>query len=471
MSKFVDLTGQRFHKLVVIRRVENKIKPSGQQETAWLCHCDCGNETVVTTGHLKDGSTKSCGCLRPGGQKGLIDITGQRFGKLLVLKRAVDDFIDVHGHHFAQWECICDCGRETIAQGRYLRSGKKTSCGICKLDEEFQNQTTIGDNGRVIADLTGRTFNRLTVLGRGDDYILRSGVHSLRWKCQCSCGNISLVPTHMLISGKRKSCGCIRNEQHPDRQIRNRFEVREDFMIGYTERGRPFFFDKEDYNRVKEHCWCETTGGYLTSRFPDGSIVKLHRFVMAAQDKEIVDHINHDVTDNRKVNLRIVDDVHSMRNIGISVRNKSGIKGVYYNRGSDRWTATIKLNGKEKYLGSFKKKEDAAAARKEAEKKYFGEHSYDESVASVARIEGVAWADPLPRYRRSVATETMSPFVTEPSVPGETAMSPALFASMSSASSIDMPSVPVSAPPAMQPISTPPAMLPISQTVLSVPVP
>ena len=60
MPKKIDLTGQRFNRLVVIReygRVENG-------EVAWLCRCDCGNEVVVTSGHLRSGHSQSCGCLR-----------------------------------------------------------------------------------------------------------------------------------------------------------------------------------------------------------------------------------------------------------------------------------------------------------------------------------------------------------------------------------------------------------------------
>ena len=56
--KFVDLTGQRFGRLTVIKRVENNGK-----KVMWLCRCDCGNETTVFSGYLRKGDTKSCGCL------------------------------------------------------------------------------------------------------------------------------------------------------------------------------------------------------------------------------------------------------------------------------------------------------------------------------------------------------------------------------------------------------------------------
>lgn len=60
MSAFMDLTGQKFNRLTVIKRVEN----NKLQKIMWLCKCECGNETVVCGYSLKSGHTKSCGCLR-----------------------------------------------------------------------------------------------------------------------------------------------------------------------------------------------------------------------------------------------------------------------------------------------------------------------------------------------------------------------------------------------------------------------
>ncbi|RHO08431.1 AP2 domain-containing protein [Clostridium sp. AM22-11AC] len=58
MGKMIDLTGQRFGRLVVIERAGSR----GGKAT-WLCQCDCGNQTVVIGGILRRGLTKSCGCL------------------------------------------------------------------------------------------------------------------------------------------------------------------------------------------------------------------------------------------------------------------------------------------------------------------------------------------------------------------------------------------------------------------------
>lgn len=59
MASFINLEGKRFGKLVVIKRVENR-----GHNVCWLCFCDCGKSTIVTTCNLNSGHSKSCGCLR-----------------------------------------------------------------------------------------------------------------------------------------------------------------------------------------------------------------------------------------------------------------------------------------------------------------------------------------------------------------------------------------------------------------------
>lgn len=60
MSKLIDLTGQKFAKLTVIKRAEN----AKNGNVRWECVCECGNKTIVTGGNLKSGTVKSCGCLK-----------------------------------------------------------------------------------------------------------------------------------------------------------------------------------------------------------------------------------------------------------------------------------------------------------------------------------------------------------------------------------------------------------------------
>lgn len=63
MGKFIDLTGQRFGRLIVIERVVDKERENKQHTTFWKCICDCGGQIVCSRNHLLDGHIRSCGCL------------------------------------------------------------------------------------------------------------------------------------------------------------------------------------------------------------------------------------------------------------------------------------------------------------------------------------------------------------------------------------------------------------------------
>ena len=82
------------------------------------CFASVEKQKIVSGDRLKRGSTKSCGCILR-----VIDITGLRVGRLVVLERAGKD-----KHGSAQWMVLCDCGVTKIVRGINLRAGTK-SCG------------------------------------------------------------------------------------------------------------------------------------------------------------------------------------------------------------------------------------------------------------------------------------------------------------------------------------------------------
>lgn len=83
-----------------------------------------------------------------------------------------------------------------------------------------------------------------------------------------------------------------------------------------------------------------------------------------------VDHINHDRSDNRIVNLRKVTKGVNNKNLSLGKANTSGVIGVCYVKSRNRWVSAIYLGGKRKHIGYYKNFEDAVAARKAAEVKY-----------------------------------------------------------------------------------------------------
>ena len=62
MRKKLNLVGERFSRLVVLKEVEPYVSPGGHKISKWLCQCDCGTTTEVITNNLRRGLTKSCGC-------------------------------------------------------------------------------------------------------------------------------------------------------------------------------------------------------------------------------------------------------------------------------------------------------------------------------------------------------------------------------------------------------------------------
>ena len=151
MSKFIDLTGQRFGKLLVIKRAKN----NKSKNSRWECLCDCGNFSTVDGGNLirKKGRTSSCGCGRLEMLKSkFIDLTGKRFGKLVVIKKSKRPLNVKRGTY---WECQCDCGNIKNIDGRSLRRKSTKSCG-CLVKETASKLYSL-PNGEAAFN---RLFNR-----------------------------------------------------------------------------------------------------------------------------------------------------------------------------------------------------------------------------------------------------------------------------------------------------------------------
>lgn len=236
--------------------------------------------------------------------------------------------------------------------------------------------------GKII-DLTGHTFGRLTVIKRADDYISPKGKHVARWLCECSCDehNNVIVQTSGLTKGGTKSCGCLAKEMASKINKKyNTYDLSGDYGIGYTLKGEEFYFDLEDYELIKNYCWHINKCGYVVSFAPNKKYIMLHRIVMNCPECLYVDHIHGKDTkhDNRKFNLRIATPSQNQMNVGLKSTNKSGITGVIWDKNRNKWMAHIQAYG-EHCAKRFDNFEDAVAQRKNWEKEYFGEYSYESS--------------------------------------------------------------------------------------------
>lgn len=170
----------------------------------------------------------------------LIDLTGQKFGRLTVLGRAPKPEGATSTSAF--WYCICECGTKKVISGNVLRQGKAKSCGC--LNKEIKDKDS----------LLGKVFGRLTVIDRaskpqgvigGDAY----------WVCRCECGKLVSVMGKSLKNGKTKSCGCYRHDKNVKDLIGQRF-------------GRLLVISPAGLNKEGRQLWrcqCQCGNTYITN--------------------------------------------------------------------------------------------------------------------------------------------------------------------------------------------------------------
>lgn len=162
----------------------------------------------------------------------------------------------------------------------------------------------------------------------------------------------------------------------------NKYDLSGEYGIGWTNKGEEFWFDKEDYEKIKNYCWHFNQWGHLISTERGGAKrILFHRLVMEPiPDGYVVDHKKHpygkgNKFDNRKENLEIKTSQQNSMNIYPHSNNKSGVSGVSERNG--KWIARIGYKNKRYSLGTFVNLDDAIKARKEAEEKYWGNFSFD----------------------------------------------------------------------------------------------
>lgn len=129
--KYIDLTGQKFGRWTVIKKVEN-LKSN---DAKWLCKCECGTIREVLGKNLRNGRSSSCGCYKKErdtqimiarNKERALDISQDKYGLLTPLEPT--DQRSSQGSII--WKCLCDCGNITYVSVDALRCKHPTrSCG------------------------------------------------------------------------------------------------------------------------------------------------------------------------------------------------------------------------------------------------------------------------------------------------------------------------------------------------------
>lgn len=235
MGKIINETGNKYGSLTVLYKAETeKGKP-----IKWHCLCDCGKEKDILGTMLRNGNTKSCGCLqrkrtaesnieRTGGS-----ILGEKFGRLVVLE---EYFIrQNNGKNKRFCKCKCDCGTIVEVSASHLKSGHSKSCGCYNKERSSEN---------ILIREEGNRYGKLLVIeeaGRDKD-------GRVLWKCQCDCGNTKITLGKTLRAGLCQSCGCIRSRGEMSvakvlTQLNIEYKQEYSFDDLYLHKGRPLRFD------------------------------------------------------------------------------------------------------------------------------------------------------------------------------------------------------------------------------------
>lgn len=116
MGRFIDLKNVRFGRLIVLERTTN----DRSKKARWICHCDCGVETIASRNDLRSGDKTSCGCFRK--ESLSKNIEGKVYGKLTALKVVGKTTSTV-------WMCKCECGNTHNVTVNHLEMDQVKSCG------------------------------------------------------------------------------------------------------------------------------------------------------------------------------------------------------------------------------------------------------------------------------------------------------------------------------------------------------
>lgn len=165
-------------------------------------------------------------------------------------------------------------------------------------------------------------------------------------------------------------------------------------------KGKYALVDDEDYEKLKDHKWYLSKKNenllYATTKilinytifhgvkYGGKSIsTSMHRVILNPPKDKVVDHINGNGLDNRKVNIRICTQAENIANSRLSRRNTSGYKGVAYYKKLGKWAARIgdfrKKNGRY-HIGMFDDPKKAALAYNVEAKKRYGEFAFQNDI-------------------------------------------------------------------------------------------
>lgn len=235
MKRGYELIGKQIGNLKVLERAEYHVTSGGNKLVQYKCICSCGRTKIILASSLRNG-VKSCG--ECGVYRDNSSIIGKKFNHLTVLRR-VSDHVSSGGNKFPKYECVCDCGNHKEVVAAKLKNGHVKSCGKCGIYNRKK-------------DLTGKTFDKLTVIKENGYYEYPNGEKDYKWLCRCECGNYVTVRGNSLKSDGNHNCGCYRSKL----KVKSKDMVGKKFGVLTVLERAPFEYTEKGYKINRWLCQC-----------------------------------------------------------------------------------------------------------------------------------------------------------------------------------------------------------------------
>ena len=288
----------------------------------------------------------------------------------------VIDVFRKNNHTYYKCQCKCGCKEEVDIRNDNFEIYNK----ICKYKKSLIPPKPLKHVPRetLKSRLIGQTFGNLYV----KSFYGYNKHKQIVYECECQCKDKTIVyATYTdLTHSKKDNCGCLyKLKQREAHKKENTYNLNGKYGIGWTTNtNQEFYFDLEDYDKIKNYCWNESSGGYIVANDENKKHIKQHRIIMGVTNpKDKIDHIYHNLKDNRKSELRITTNQQNSFNHVLHANNTSGVSGVNWDSEKSLWRARIFINKKGIHLGYFEDFNKAVIKREKAEDLYFKEYKYE----------------------------------------------------------------------------------------------
>lgn len=275
------------------------------------------------------------------------NLVGDIYGQLTVIKE-VEPKVYANGQRRRRYECLCTCGNTKIVAHTELRSGDTKSCG-CHRKKFLSELKTI--------KMIGKKYGRWTVIDEAGYRTEPSGAKIRLYTCQCECGEIRDIVGSSLRNGSSQSCGCLNSELSSERLLKH----------GLT--NHPLYLK---WSNMKRRCYDENNCSYddyggrgikVCKEWIDG-FKSFYDWAMENGWKKGLELDRIDTNGNYSPkNCRFITHQRNSVNRRKFKNNKTGYKGVYYNKKRGMYTVFITIKGENIYLGGFTSKAMAVRAR------------------------------------------------------------------------------------------------------------